>query len=382
MNNSQRIHNKNITIGYFCPINPFVDKRAWSGTFFKIREAIEKGGFKVIWIPTTKDGVLNKLMRKIRERIRGGDRLPIYSWLNSLMIERKLLKQCDVYFFPGGAQIAPYLSIKRPIIYYTDATWKIMLNYYYFDLNPRIILYGDKTEMAAIQCSINIRSSNWAATSVIEHYNGDANHNYVLEFGANIDERDIKRVQPYLGGRLNVLFSGVDWKRKGGAIAIDTVEILRRNGIDAHLFFVGINMDDIPTDYQNKEFVSYIGFLDKNNKQQYSKYIEILSSSNLFILPTNAECSAIVYCEACAFGLPIYTYDTGGVSNYVINDINGYRLPLNRTAEDFSKKILSTLTCNKQRALSDGGIKLYKEKLNWTSWSIRFASILKNEGFI
>ena len=350
MNNSQRIHNKNITIGYFCPINPFVDKRAWSGTFFKIREAIEKGGFKVIWIPTTKDGVLNKLMRKIRERIRGGDRLPIYSWLNSLMIERKLLKQCDVYFFPGGAQIAPYLSIKRPIIYYTDATWKIMLNYYYFDLNPRIILYGDKTEMAAIQCSINIRSSNWAATSVIEHYNGDANHNYVLEFGANIDERDIKRVQPYLGGRLNVLFSGVDWKRKGGAIAIDTVEILRRNGIDAHLFFVGINMDDIPTDYQNKEFVSYIGFLDKNNKQQYSKYIEILSSSNLFILPTNAECSAIVYCEACAFGLPIYTYDTGGVSNYVINDINGYRLPLNSTAEDFSKKILSTLTCNTQRA--------------------------------
>ena len=90
MNNSQRIHNKNITIGYFCPINPFVDKRAWSGTFFKIREAIEKGGFKVIWIPTTKDGVLNKLMRKIRERIRGGDRLPIYSWLNSLMIERQL----------------------------------------------------------------------------------------------------------------------------------------------------------------------------------------------------------------------------------------------------------------------------------------------------
>ena len=99
-------------------------------------------------------------------------------------------------------------------------------------------------------------------------------------------------------------------------------------------------------------------------------------------MPTNAECSAIVYCEACAFGLPIYTYDTGGVSNYVINDINGYRLPLNSTAEDFSKKILSTLTCNKQRALSDGGIKLYKEKLNWTSWSIRFASILKNEGFI
>ena len=257
-----------------------------------------------------------------------------------------------------------------------------MLNYYYFDLSPRIIHYGDKTELNAIQRSINIRSSNWAASSVIEHYHGDVNHNNVLEFGANIDERDIKRVQPYLRGILNVLFSGVDWKRKGGAIAIDTVEILRRNGIDAHLFFVGINRDDIPVDYQNKEFVSYIGFLDKNDKQQYSKYIEILSSSNIFLLPTKAECAGIVYCEACAFGLPIYTYDTGGVSNYVINDINGYRLPLNSTPDDFAKKILSTLSRNKQKVLSDGGIRLYEEKLSWHSWSIRFANILKKEGLV
>ena len=379
MNNSYIDYNKKITIGYFCPVNPFVDKRAWSGTFYKIREAIEKGGFSVIWIPTYQKGFLCKLLENIKKRIRGGDRLPIYFWLNSLMIQRRILKKCDMYFFPGGAQIAPYLSIKRPTIYYTDATWKIMLNYYYFDLSPRIIHYGEITERNAIRRCINIRSSNWAASSVIDHYNGNASHNYVLEFGANIDECDIKKAKTYAGGRLNVLFSGVDWKRKGGAIAIDTVEILRNKGVDAHLFFVGINQSNIPVDYQKKEFVSYVGFLDKNNKQQDSKYIEILSSSNIFILPTNAECSAIVFCEASAFGLPIYTYETGGVSNYVINDINGYRLPLNSCADDFANKILDTLSYKKQSDLSNGGRNLYKEKLNWTSWSIRFANIIKKE---
>ena len=89
-----------------------------------------------------------------------------------------------------------------------------MLNYYYFDLSPRIIHYGDKTELNAIQRSINIRSSNWAASSVIEHYHGDVNHNYVLEFGANIDERDIKRVKPYLGGILNVVYQVCKYIKK------------------------------------------------------------------------------------------------------------------------------------------------------------------------
>lgn len=80
--------------------------------------------------------------------------------------------------------------------------------------------------------------------------------------------------------------------------------------------------------------------------------------------------------------MPIYTYETGGVSNYVINDINGYRLPLNSCADDFANKILDTLSYKKQSDLSNGGRNLYKEKLNWTSWSIRFANIIKKEGLI
>ena len=49
----------------------------------------------------------------------------------------------------------------------------------------------------------------------------------VLEFGANLDDEDIVKSDKYeKGDVLNVLFSGVNWERKGAAIAIDTVKEL------------------------------------------------------------------------------------------------------------------------------------------------------------
>ena len=56
-----------------------------------------------------------------------------------------------------------------------------------------------------------------------------------------------------------------------------------------------------------------------------------------------AECSALVFCEASAYSLPIITYDTGGVGDYVINGKNGYRLPLEASGKDFANKIIDIL---------------------------------------
>ena len=34
--------------------------------------------------------------------------------------------------------------------------------------------------------------------------------------------------------------------------------------------------------------------------------------------------------------MPVFTYDTGGIGNYVIDGYNGYRLRLGASANDFS----------------------------------------------
>lgn len=37
-------------IGYVSAQNPYTDRKAWSGTMYKVREAIENAGFDVEWV--------------------------------------------------------------------------------------------------------------------------------------------------------------------------------------------------------------------------------------------------------------------------------------------------------------------------------------------
>ena len=82
--------------------------------------------------------------------------------------------------------------------------------------------------------------------------------------------------------------------------------------------------------------------------------------------------------EASAYGLPIFTYDTGGVGNYVINGVNGYRLPLKDNASEFAEKIKNSITTGKLTQMKETAITLYKEKLNWERWSVCFKNIIEN----
>lgn len=367
-------------IGYVCAENPFKDRKAWSGSLFKIRESIERAGFKVQWIPYKKDsmGVLFlrffiRLMSFLsREKIFGGVHNPSIVHYYAKSINMTLVNSCDYLFFPGGAQIALYLKSPKPVINYTDATVHCMINYYWKGYNHKSIEYAKRLEENAAQrCFLNIRSSDWAKDSLINDCHADPKTCYVLEFGPNIDEKDITPTESYCDGPLNILFSGVDWDRKGGDIAIETVQILRKKGIDAHLTIVG--PDSFP---EYSSFVNFVGFLNKNSESDYKKYLRLFRDNHLFLLPTKAECAGIVFCEASAFGLPCYTYATGGTTNYVVNGVNGYAFPLGSPARTFADQIFQDIQQQKLSTLSKGALRLSKEKLSWEVWSENFRSII------
>jgi glycosyltransferase involved in cell wall biosynthesis len=119
--------------------------------------------------------------------------------------------------------------------------------------------------------SIVIASSQWAVDSATSHYNQSSAKCKVLEFGANLDDEDIVKSDKYeKGDVLNVLFSGVNWERKGAAIAIDTVKKLINTGINAKLLLVGIKLDDIPANYRNLPWVEYFGFMNRTCQSSIS----------------------------------------------------------------------------------------------------------------
>ena len=376
-------------IGFVSDKDPYKDKKSWSGTIYKLREAIEKAGYEVIWIKYDKD--FNSLLSKIKTRLLtwyikfskkkviGACYLGFFCKYFATKIERQgIYKKCDCLFFagPSGGQIGLYLKKKIPYIYLADASYHLMENYYWFNLSPYFAKRAEEEEeLATQQAWINIRSSQWAADGALKYCNASKESLYILEFGANIEDKDIIPTRPYNKGRLNIIFSGTEWHRKGGDIAIETTRILRENGYDAIIHIIGIK--ELPTKYVGINYIKNIGFLDKNNKKDYQKYIELWKSVHLLILPTRAECSAIVFSEAAAFGVPVFTYNTGGTGNYVIDGQNGYKMELSQGPQDFANKIESCIAKGELAQLSTGARDLYNEVLSWNIWSIKFRAIIE-----
>ena len=371
-------------IGYISAQDPFTDRRAWSGTIYKIREAIEVSGYEVRWIPYKENSwreILVKILCKLYSVVSSKNiMLGVHSEYIARLYAKSIRKdryfeECDYLFFSGGAQIALYMSTDKPIIYYTDATFHIMEDYYFCNLLENAKIKSERLEeLATNKASINIRSSQWAADSVVRDCHANPQTSYVLEFGPNLDLKDLHPCLPYNNGVLNILFSGVEWKRKGGDIAVNTVEYLNLRGIKSHIYIAGI--EKLPKHYRNLPFVTHVGFLNKNLPQQYQQYIELWQTCHILLLPTRAECSGIVFCEASAFGIPVYTYDTGGIGNYVVNGVNGHRLPLSAVAEDFAQKIEDDIRMKRICDLHQGALKLSKERLSWECWADKFKKIV------
>ncbi|TWP29880.1 glycosyltransferase [Apibacter muscae] len=226
---------------------------------------------------------------------------------------------------------------------------------------------------AADNSTTIIVSSDWAKNPFINDYKIPEKKIKVIEFGANIDNIIVNPKFNYQKtGQINLLFLGVDWERKGGEIAIECLNYLNDNNIKSVLHVVGTKP---PIKYNNYNIKSY-GYLNKNLDKDYSLLKEIIYNSDLLLLPTKAECSAIVFSEASAYGLPILTYDTGGVSNYVINGQNGYRLNLKCGGKEFAEKILEIIHLKELDKLREGFFAIYKQKLNWECWKAKFMNVI------
>ena len=287
------------------------------------------------------------------------------------------IEKCDILFAPFASTSLYSLKTDKPIIYLSDATFAAMVDYYFKEIISWNIKQANKIEQTALSKATHaIYASQWAYKSAIQNYNIDKSKLHVIEFGANIDEQNIIPHQFTYNGRLDLLFLGVDWIRKGGDIAVEATKYLNDSGIPSTLHIVGISKLD--NDIVNLSYVKNYGFLNKNNPDDYNQLVSIIQQSHCLLLPTKAECAGIVFCESSANGLPIFTFNTGGVANYVVNGKNGYMLPLGTTGHKFGEIISECLQSGELEKMSRTAVDVYNEKLNWTVWGQRIESIIES----
>lgn len=377
---------RKIRVGYISYKSPF-DKKAWSGTLYQLYQSIENAGFEVVWIPGKWDiwskgyvWLLNKGI-KIFMHKRG------FLWNKTLFVAHSLCRSVnpkqielvDILFVPGAPHYVYGLKTKKPIIYLNDSTFQQFCDNYMTQC-PLLgfnITQGNKIEKKALQnANAIILSSEWARQSVWNDYQVSLEKVKVLEFGANVENKHINSADRKYINCLNLIFIAVEWQRKGGDIAVETTRILHEKGINVKLNIVGIK--EPPMYVKELDYVNCLGFLDKNSADQYQKFVRVMDDSHMLLLPTRAECAGIAFCEASAYGLPTFTYDNGGIPNYVLNGISGYRLPMQATAYDFACQIEKSLHENEYETLSKGALNLYNEKLNWSKWSDKFKEIVND----
>jgi glycosyltransferase involved in cell wall biosynthesis len=100
---------------------------------------------------------------------------------------------------------------------------------------------------------------------------------------------------------------------KGGSYALNVLEILKEKNIN----FIFLNIGS--TDETKLPFVINVPPLGEEKD-----IVEMLSLMDIFIFTSIAENAPLVIIEALSCGVPIVSFDVGGVPEMVENNVNGY----------------------------------------------------------
>jgi glycosyltransferase involved in cell wall biosynthesis len=299
----------------------------------------------------------------------------LYALFSALSIRKKIKDEDYDYIVIGAGEpeLFAYLDTTIPVVYIADTTFDRMVDYYpwHSGLCAAAIRQGNAIEQRAINKSAHlIYSSGWAAASAIEKYGAGHEKITVAPFGPSMLNLPSKSeiINKVHTDRCALLFIGSDWVRKGGIIAWQAYNLLKRSGLDCSLTIVGCD-PVLPTGHD----CIIVRYLDKNDPGQMKALYNIFLASDVLISPSRADCTPVAFSEAAAFGIPVFTTDTGGISSVVVNGKNGFCLPYDAAPESFCASIRNIwLSKEKYAQLKMSSRMEFENRLNWERWIKKF----------
>jgi len=361
-------------------------RSSWSGTVAYMTQALQKhcGDVYLIGSVHSKKKLLGKVIHKgsqlfLKKNFAYNHSFPLAKEYAQIVTQRLAGQSFDLIVAPScGTEIA-HLETDIPIVLVEDATFALLHNYYpqYSNLLKKSIYETNALEGLAIKkASILLYTSEWAARSAIEDYYADAQKVYVVPFGANLDKPPSQEVvqTKRKSDQCRLLFIGVDWQRKGGEIAFETLLKLEEIGVQAELIVLGCT----PPKKFSHERMTIIPFLNKNDERQHRELNRLFETSSFLILPTRSDCVPMVFGEAGAFGLPVVTTQTGGIPGIIREGENGFMLPLSARGADYAKVIAEVYRGDQRYAeLVRSSRAAFDARLNWDAWGVSVKKIIK-----
>ena len=316
------------------------DVGSYSGTSFHLVHFLRAAGnsVSVLGPYPLRHRIPVRLHNRLRRQLTGKGVLWERHWLIAGQypaIVRKYMErnpELDLLLATSVFSIAG-VRTRIPVVLWADTTVSGVIGRYarYQNLSKRTLRRSHEVEQAALAaCAMAIFSSQWAADVALQSYDLDPGKVRVINYGANLTETPTRaQIVQLLTLRapdpIKLILLGLDWQRKGVTKAIEVAGELRRRGLNVRLQIVGCRP---PSNFSVPGYVSLFGKISKDTPEGARRLEKLMGESHLMILPTQAECAAVVLAEASAFGVPFISTDVGGNASLVREGYNGTLLPL------------------------------------------------------
>ena len=225
-------------------------------------------------------------------------------------------------------------------------------------------------------------SSGWAVAEALRLYgavsrNGQPLPVHVTEMGSNwvptlTREQLFERVDQRPADRLDLLFLGRDWERKGGPLAVEVTRLLNEQGTPTTLHIVGCR----PA--VSAPYVHIHGPLYRTDPTQSAQLSELFLNSHFLLTPTSAECFGLAFGEAQAFALPPISRAVQALPAVVLDGQTGILLPIEAEAPSYVARILALRAAPAAyRAMAVAARTRFETLLNWDAMAATLVRIVE-----
>ncbi len=372
-----------IFVTHFDLVESLVDPRGWTNPHLVSRfiaNALEEQGVELSYATAgfTNNqrkwfGRKHKFYRHVLKREYLVDRQPaVLRSIGRRLSEQVERSDAQIVFSPSTLPIA-YLECRQPIVYWTDATFAGMLDFYpkFTNLCRESIRHGNAMEQAAMdRATLGLYASRWAAQSAIDHYRVDHSKIRVLSRGPNleIDPSD-EEVHGWISDRprdhCELLFVGNDWQRKGGDFAIAVARCLNVLGLPTRLRVVGQQVEAMAD--ASIDFISVEGFVSKATPTGRERMNQLMRQAHFLLTPSRAECLSITPLEASAFGVPTLGFEVGGTADAIEDNVSGRLFRPYSRPEVWAEYIYALmLRSAAYEPIAWSSYRRYRTRINWS----------------
>ncbi len=289
-------------------------------------------------------------------------------------------RECDLLLGIFASGIIPSLKLPEgmPLVHISDTTSSGIyeVGSSYASCNKGQFRHRFELEQRAYErIDLALFPSEWAARSAIEVFGADPERVHVLEWGGThehgLESPPERTSDPE--ERIELLFIGSAWKRKGLDRVIAAADMLRRRGRRVRVTTIGCR---VPRRFRSA-MVCELGFLDLDRSGDHQRFQDAMRTADCLVHPARSECYGNVLVEAGARGLPVICTRVGGMPTIIQDRVNGLLLDPEVTVEGFVERILEIKDDPELASqLSRNAHAQWLHRLSWKAWTRRFIGLV------